>query len=603
MSLFSWIRVASTPSQKYIIFEYDGDWKYRTLNGLIGRREAMSRLLLFLFALGAATTWVAELAEGAQAEEVARAAGARVVRALPEFGPRIYEFAASTNRATHAFFSRSEEGVGWAEEQIPKRRFRRATARLLAEDDPLFQLQWHLHAGGAAGVDAPEGGGGGNGVLIAVVDDGLQYTHPELARAYRGEHSWNFNGGDDTDPAPRAPSEGHGTSAAAVAVATMHNGHCGRGVAPDAHVCGIRLIAEPVTDMTEAQALSFHAARDVDIYTNSWGPADTGTGLDRPGRLTRLILARNTAGRAGRRGLGSIYMWASGNGRDYNDSCAYDAYAGNPYVNAVGALDYTGAQAWYSEGCAALMAVAPSSGAMRGIATADLMGPAGYDPGECTTTFGGTSSATPLAAGIVALLLERHPQLTWRDVRHVIARGATRVNPNDGSWTVNAAGVAHSNRYGFGLLRIPALLLAAAELVSAENEQEWVQFQAPRVAPQMNTIVGGGGGNFSLTVQGAGIKRAMETVVLTVRVDHPEHGRVILELYSPSGTRSTLTECRTHVDADFPSDGWSYATQAFWGESRADGQWEVSARDCGGGFSSSGPQGRLLWMQLTITGV
>lgn len=55
------------------------------------------------------------------------------------------------------------------------------------------------------------------------------------------------------------------------------------------------------------------------------------------------------------------------------------------------------------------------------------MGGAGYDPTECTSNFGGTSSSAPLAAGIIALILEQRPDLTWRDVKHVIAKGSVPV--------------------------------------------------------------------------------------------------------------------------------------------------------------------------------
>ena len=136
--------------------------------------------------------------------------------------------------------------------------------------------------------------------------------------------------------------------------------------------------------MVEAEALTHNAIGSVDIYSCSWGPADDGITMSEPGPVVQAALQQYAGQMRGRLGKGSIYVWASGNGRAEHDSCAFDGYASSPFVIAIGAIDHTGQQSWYSEGCSALMAVTPSSGAMQGITTVDLMGSAGYDPGECT---------------------------------------------------------------------------------------------------------------------------------------------------------------------------------------------------------------------------
>ncbi len=94
----------------------------------------------------------------------------------------------------------------------------------------------------------------GSGVNIAIVDDGLQYTHPDLALNYRSglSRDINFN---DADPAgPNAANEDfHGTAVAGVAAGRGHNGVGVSGVAPRAGLAGIRLIAAATTDAQEAQ--------------------------------------------------------------------------------------------------------------------------------------------------------------------------------------------------------------------------------------------------------------------------------------------------------------------------------------------------------------
>jgi kexin len=483
--------------------------------------------------------------------------------------------------APSSHHSRSMEhivGVKWAEEQIPIKRYKR-DKRLV--DDPLYSRQWHLEHIEAQNVESHHNGGAG--IVIAIVDDGLQHAHPELHDRYIANYSWNFNDGNARDPSPRDSGDGHGTSAAAVAVGTKLNGHCGRGVAWGASVAGIRLIAQPVSGATEAEALSFHSEH-IRIYSNSWGPADTGKGMDAPSRVVREAFAY-FAGVQNR-----IYVWASGNGRGNMDSCSYDGYAGNPYVNAIGALDYEGQQSWYSEGCANLMAVTPSSGVSgKGIVTADLLGNSGYDPTECTSTFGGTSSAAPLASGIIALLLEKEPRLSWRDVKHVIALGATQVNPSDTSWHTNGRGYHHSNIYGFGLLKIPPLLNVLDTYTLLQEQQK--QVFSPIIRPTKDNA-----NSFIVNMSHTNVT-FIEMVILRIALTHPRRGDVAVQIISPEGTISVLAEHRNDPNPNFPAEGWSFSSLHHWGESQADGTWEIQIRD-----ASSPQRTKVQWFTIGIWG-
>jgi hypothetical protein len=99
----------------------------------------------------------------------------------------------------------------------------------------------------------------------------------------------------------------------------------------------------------------------------------------------------------GRGGLGPIYVWAAGNGRAQGDNCNYDGWANSRYALTIGAVDATGQQPWYSENCAAMHAVAPSSGAQSGgIYTTDLLGNPGTSNKDCTERFGGTVTRVAL---------------------------------------------------------------------------------------------------------------------------------------------------------------------------------------------------------------
>jgi hypothetical protein len=523
-------------------------------------------ILLFLSLLVStlgASRWVLELDDGIDPTKFAQEHHLHYEHPVID---HLYAFS-SAHASREVGELKEKEGVKWAEEQIARKRYIRQAMEI---DDPLYVAQWHLH-GTPSSVDLEDSEvwERGRNVTLGIVDDGLEWRHPELLANYAGNLSWNFNE-KTADPNPRNSRDGHGTSAAAVAVGRRLNGHCGQGVAPEARVAGIKLIAEPVTDLDEAMALSHH--KDViAIYSNSWGPADTGEGIDAPGRVTREVLSRNAAGGLGRNGKGSIYVWASGNGRDVGDSCAFDGYAGSPYVNAIGAIDFDGNQAWYSEGCSNLLAVAPSSGASHGITTADLMGPAGYDPGECTSNFGGTSSATPLAAGIFALLLEKKPTLSWRDLRQIVARGATQIDPSHPSWHTNDAGYHHSEIYGFGLLKIPALLRAIDGPMRPGGQQK--QSFSPIIRPEQ------GSDSFRIHLNQTHIS-FIETAILRISLSHPLRGALRISLTSPSGTTSVLAQPRrADRSQNYPTDGWSFSSLHFWGETVADGLWVLNIED------------------------
>lgn len=99
----------------------------------------------------------------------------------------------------------------------------------------------------------------------------------------------------------------------------------------------------------------------------------------------------------GRRGRGSVFVWATGNGGRYGDYCSCDGYINSPYTISIGAVDNCGRKPWYAEPCPSTLAVTYSSGEISGrqdkqIATTDLKG-------RCTKSHTGTSAAAPLAAG------------------------------------------------------------------------------------------------------------------------------------------------------------------------------------------------------------
>jgi subtilisin family serine protease len=520
------------------------------------------------------------LAEGADPDAVARARGAANLGPVGEL-PRTYLFETLCGRHDDLEDPREHHGraargvplhplVEWAAEQAPRARHTRAL--FAPPSDPLYGEQWHLRGGGggeATGANverAWEAGYTGAGACLTVVDDGLERGHPDLAPNYAAAASHDYNDGRAA-PDPGS-ADSHGTSAAGVAAAARDGAACGVGVAYGAALAGVRLIARAATDAQEAMGLT-HTLQKTDAYSCSWGPSDSGRALEGPGTLAAAAMADAVA--RGRGGRGAVYVWAAGNGAASGDGCEYDGYASSRHTVAVGAVTRAGRRAWYSERCAAMFVSAPSSGDGDWIATTDRTGAAGRADGDCRRDFGGTSAAAPVVAGVVALMLQANPELTHRDVQHVLAATATRADPDAASWRRNAAGRWHSDEYGFGLVDAAAATAAAAG---------WTGVPAERSISSGAREVG-----LAVPEDGTWLARSaratedlvVEWVEVEVDATHRRRGDLELELASPSGTVATLARPRA---ADRAADyaGWTFSSCATWGE-RARGEWTLRATD------------------------
>lgn len=271
---------------------------------------------------------------------------------------------------THPFHEESKEII-WYENQIARQLIKRINIY-----DPLYNLQWHLHSNDNVNINVEKVWSKnitGEGIVIAIVDDGLEYTHPDLHDNYISSASYDFNY-NDNDPFPDGPYDDHGTPAAGVAAA-RDNSACGVGSAYRAGLGGIRLLSQATTDAQEASALNYNYHIN-HIYSNSWGPIDDAKRKEGPGRLASLALENGV--KNGREGRGSIFVWAAGNGAKNGDNCNYDGWANSRYTIAIAAVDNKGNQAWYSEPCSMLVVSAPSSGYQLAITTTDLRGTRGF---------------------------------------------------------------------------------------------------------------------------------------------------------------------------------------------------------------------------------
>lgn len=228
--------------------------------------------------------------------------------------------------------------------------------------DPIFKDQWHLFNAVQLGHDVNvtgvwlEGITGKN-VTVAIIDDGLDMDSNDLKDNYFAEGSYDFNEHDPV-PKPTLSDDKHGTRCAGE-VAAVRNDVCGLGVAYDSKVAGVRILSGELTNADEAEALIYKSQLN-HIYSCSWGPQDDGRHMEAPELIVRRAML--TGIQEGRGGLGSIYVFASGNGASYGDNCNFDGYTNSIYSVTVGAVDRAGLHPFYSEHCSANLVVTYSSG-------------------------------------------------------------------------------------------------------------------------------------------------------------------------------------------------------------------------------------------------
>nr|XP_057914804.1 neuroendocrine convertase 2-like isoform X2 [Doryrhamphus excisus] len=351
-----------------------------------------------------------------------------------------------------------------------KRGYRNLNEMEVNMSDPLFAKQWYLintgQADGTPGLDlnvaeAWQLGYTGRGVTIAIMDDGIDYLHPDLASNYNADASYDFSS-NDPYPFPRYTDDwfnSHGTRCAGEVSAAANNNICGVGVAYNSKVAGIRMLDQPfMTDIIEASSIS-HMPQVIDIYSASWGPTDDGKTVDGPRELTLQAMADGV--NKGRGGKGSIYVWASGDGGSYDD-CNCDGYASSMWTISINSAINDGRTALYDESCSSTLASTFSNGRKRnpeaGVATTDLYG-------NCTLRHSGTSAAAPEAAGVFALALEANPELTWRDMQHLSVLTSKRNQLHDEvhQWRRNGVGLEFNHLFGYGVLDAGGMVKMAKE--------------------------------------------------------------------------------------------------------------------------------------------
>ena len=348
-----------------------------------------------------------------------------------------------------------------------------AEVRKRSINDPRFASQWHLDNTGQGGGTALQDvralaawrqiRGGDRSVVIAIIDDGIDLNHPDLERNLwrnpkRGAHDRHGRDFvDDSDPYNPRPkvfvapfddtdtNDIHGTPCAGVAAAVGNNKKGVVGIAWNCRLMAVKILAgsDLAPNDRIADAIRY-ASKHADVLSCSWGVA----------RHPDIEAALAFAVKRGRRGRGSIVCAATGN----ENTSRIGFPSSNDVVIAVGACNDEGVRSAYSNFGKGIDLVAPSDDEGRqGITTTDVtLRGKGYSSGAYCDDFGGTSSATPLVAGIAALVLSANRTLKWTAVRNILRSSAEKIDKKNGKYEDG-----YSIRYGFGRVNAEAAVSKA----------------------------------------------------------------------------------------------------------------------------------------------
>ncbi|XP_025077508.1 furin-like protease kpc-1 isoform X4 [Pomacea canaliculata] len=477
-----------------------------------------------------------------------------------------------------------DPSVRWLEQQVAKKRVKRE----IIFNDPKWPIMWYLNRGGGLDMNVKQAwqqGYTGKGVVVTILDDGIEKDHPDLKKNYDEQASYDVNG-HDPDPQPRydySNENRHGTRCAGEVAAQADNHICSVGVAYNAWIGGVRMLDGDVTDSVEAQSLGLNP-QHIHVYSASWGPDDDGRTVDGPATLARKAFYDGIT--KGRGGLGSIFVWASGNGGRDGDNCNCDGYTNSIYTLSISSSTENGNVPWYSEACSSTLATTYSSGSggEKQIVTTDLRK-------ECTETHTGTSASAPLAAGLIALALQANPSMTWRDMQHIVVETAKPDNLNAADWVSNGVGKKVSHSFGFGLMDASAMVSLARNWTTVPPQHiceirslDHNSFHQPdhlfgnRVVP-MN-------GKLTVPLYTDGCEgtvnhvKYLEHVQARITMTSSRRGEIQIFLTSPSLTRSTLLAKRTRDLSREGFNNWAFMTTHNWGEP-AKGQWTLEIENGG----------------------
>jgi len=382
----------------------------------------------------------------------------------------------------------------------------------------------------------------------------------------------------------------HGTAVVGVSSGDANNNLGVNGVAGSSGWAGLRVGGNGTHDLEMTRALR-HNHDEIDVYNNSWGLGF----FNNPFLLAPVAL--EVGAQDGRDGFGNIYVFAGGNAGKAGGNVNYNAFANSRHTIAVAAIDHEGKQSVYSESGAALLVSAYSDNGTKdnyvGITTTGPYADDGDDTNDYLRgTFGGTSSATPLVSGVVALMLEANPNLTARDVQHILVETAQKNDPDDEDWVLNGAGRWVNHKYGFGAVDALAAVEMAKDWTTVADEVHIFKGKTvdKRIEDNPNSEL------TSTLMLDTSNPINVEWLEVEFKAHHEYKGdlEIILEhtyiddFGEQKVTQSVLSE--QHFNGQYLGDddfyNWRFTSARHWGEPSR-GEWQLKVRDKNTGNDSA----------------
>lgn len=537
-------------------------------------------------------------------------AGRYALIQLEKYGDRDYLFQLTDHTGTNPVklvvkLMEEEPLVEIAEHDLNQR-----MKRYQLPTDPQFQQQWHLHTRFVHQDFDPRSSTrceeawqllqhlGSASVVVGVTDDGCKLGHPDFNSPgkfaawgyFRGMRLINNADIDADQAAMYTPGEDHGTSCAGV-IAAEADSLLTVGAAPGCRLLPIKWeINGPFLLISDSKILTMlnFIADKVDVLSNSWGSAPSNLMI--PQVVNRI---RQLAQTGGRRSQGIIFLWAAGNENcpiqhtatvdiPYTDGWEWqpngtrrwigvetsrqfeNSLAGVPGVVHVAALASLSQRSHYSNYGSGIALCAPTNNVheyhrvtVRGLGITTTTG----GGGGVTQSFGGTSSATPLVAGVAALVISANPALTALEVIVILKQTAakdlnmeayprtppasfdpqptwdvspvapfdqgdfTDINDPDGTW---------SPWFGYGRVDAPRAVAEALARRVTTGQQVYQKTSSPGLDIPDNNITGVQDKiSFAEAAQ-------VESVKVSVDITHNYIGDLRLTLISPAGTEVVM---------------------------------------------------------------
>ncbi|WP_017718097.1 S8 family serine peptidase [Kamptonema formosum] len=503
--------------------------------------------------------------------------------------------------------------------------------------DTLYPKQWYLHSS-----DGPEIAAGAHidiekawditrgvrSVVIAVADDSVDLNHPDFQGSGKIVAPKDFKEKDFL-PLPGAEEDNHGTACAGVAVAE-ETGTGIVGVAPGCALMPIRTTGF-LDDSAIEDLFNWATDRGASVISCSWGPSAVYFPLS-----LRQKAALHRAATQGRNGKGCVIVFAAGNanrpttGTTDEQGWPKDALHGptkwlggfsvHPDAITVSACTSLNKKAAYSNWGPTVSVCAPSNNAPpgiwlqetgyvstppeirtalagEGIFTTDRLGAAGYDPGDYTGYFGGTSSATPVVAGVAALILSANPDLTALEVKQILQNTADKIiDPAPDPQLGNSLGTydenGHSQWFGYGKVNAFKAVQTAQKQLAAFHISRQIQGQNNQSVAIPDFPAEGCRSDIRIGEFGT-----VRDIRVSLDIEHSFMGDLEVYLISPAGTKVLL---QNRTLGSFTTLHISYSLQSspvlgLLLNQPARGLWQLLVADC-----AFGDTGTLKSWKLTL---